>query len=214
MQALFIVLLVLFSIGIGLSLGILFFSSDQPFINKSSDDAPVLEENQDLPEQSRPENEKELSNLNEPQPNSKLLLHVWQVEEDQILYGFQGTYATREELPQDMLSILEPFIKEEEPVIPLLEKEEIPTTKEFEKAEKEKKEVEPLSLSSEIDKILQEKLSGSTLNEKGIRLSENAQKEIIIWVGLESYSSIDAIPDVEIQKIIQESVQDWEDSTK
>jgi len=213
MQALFIVLLVLFSIGIGLSLGILFFSSGQPFKNKSSDDDPVLEENRDLPEQPRPENEKELSNLTEPQPNSKLLLHVWQIEEDQILYGFQGTYATREELPQDILSILEPFKQEEEPGIPLLEKEDIPTTKEFEKAEKEK-EVEPLSLSSEIDNILQEKLSESTLNEKGIRLTENAQKEIIIWVGLESYSSIDAIPDVQIQKIIQESVQDWEDSTK
>jgi hypothetical protein len=213
MQALFIVLLVLFSIGIGLSLGILFFSSGQPFKNKSSDDAPVLEENQDPPEQPRPKNEKDLSNLTEPQPNSKLLLHVWQIEEDQILYGFQGTYATREELPQDILSILEPFQQEEEPGIPHLEKEDIPTTKEFEKAEKEK-EVEPLSLSSEIDNILQEKLSESTLNEKGIRLTENAQKEIIIWVGLESYSSIDAIPDVQIQKIIQESVQDWEDSTK
>lgn len=213
MQALFIILLVLFSIGIGLSLGILFFSSGQPFKNKSSDDAPDLEESQDLPEQPRPENEKELSNLTEPQPNSKLLLHVWQIEEDQILYGFQGTYATREELPQDILSILEPFKHEEEPGIPLLEKEDIPTSKEFEKTEKEK-EVEPLSLSSEIDNILQEKLSDSTLNEKGIRLTENAQKEIIIWVGLESYSSIDAIPDVQIQKIIQESVQDWEDSTK
>jgi hypothetical protein len=213
MQALFIVLLVLFSIGIGLSLGILFFSSGQPFKNKPSDDAPVLEEKQDPPEQPRPKNEKELSNLTEPQPNSKLLLHVWQIEEDQILYGFQGTYATREELPQDILSILEPFKQEEEPGVPLLEKEDIPTTKEFEKVEKEK-EVEPLSLSSEIDKILQEKLSESTLNEKGIRLTENAQKEIIIWVGLESYSSIDAIPDVQIQKIIQESVQDWEDSTK
>jgi len=213
MQALFIILLVLFSIGIGLSLGILFFSSGQPFKNKSSDDAPDLEESQDLPEQPRPENEKELSNLTEPQPNSKLLLHVWQIEEDQILYGFQGTYATREELPQDILSILEPFKHEEEPGIPLLEKEDIPTSKEFEKKEKEK-EVEPLSLSSEIDNILQEKLSDSTLNEKGIRLTENAQKEIIIWVGLESYSSIDAIPDVQIQKIIQESVQDWEDSTK
>ena len=213
MQALFIILLVLFSIGIGLSLGILFFSSGQPFKNKSSDDALDLEESQDLPEQPRPENEKELSNLTEPQPNSKLLLHVWQIEEDQILYGFQGTYATREELPQDILSILEPFKHEEEPGIPLLEKEDIPTSKEFEKKEKEK-EVEPLSLSSEIDNILQEKLSDSTLNEKGIRLTENAQKEIIIWVGLESYSSIDAIPDVQIQKIIQESVQDWEDSTK
>ncbi len=214
MQVLFIILLVLFSIGIGFSLGILFFSLDTPFVKKISSGFQSLGKDQESADQPPPVKESEFTGQDKPSPDSELLLQVWQEKGGPILYGFKGKYLQEGDLPDEILSVLEPFRKMTESVTPLFEKEQTPAEEEDVALEKDEKKLEPLSLSSEIDEILQEKLSGSPLNEKGIRLMENPDNEIIIWVGLKSYSSIDAIPDVEIQKIIKESVQDWEDRAK
>ncbi len=39
---------------------------------------------------------------------------------------------------------------------------------------------------------------------------ENHNQEIRIWVGLDSYDSVDDIPDPEIRQIINSAVQEWE----
>lgn len=214
MQVLFIILLVLFSIGIGFSLGILFFSLDAPLVKKISSGFQSLGKGQEPADQPPSLKENEFTGPDKPGPDSKLLLQVWQEKGGTVLYGFKGKHMQEGELPEEILSVLEPFRKKPESVTSLFEKEQAPAEEKDVVPEKDEKKLEPLSLSSEIDKILQEKLSGSPLNEKGIRLTENPDNEIIIWVGLKSYSSIDAIPDVEIQKIIKESVQDWEDRAK
>ncbi|MFO8035768.1 MAG: hypothetical protein R6U57_03970 [Anaerolineales bacterium] len=214
MQILFIILLVLFSIGIGFFVGVLFFSLDNPLSEKISSGIQSLGKNQEEPDYPPPGGGEDLTSHDRPSPDAKLLLQVWEQKGDTILYGFKGKFLRKGELPEDIRSILEPFPQKSEAADQIFEKEEIPAEKKAGASEKEETPLKPLSLSSEIDKILQEKLAGSPLNEKGIRLTENLNNEIIIWVGLTSYASIDAIPDVEIQKIIKESVQDWEDRAK
>jgi hypothetical protein len=68
----------------------------------------------------------------------------------------------------------------------------------------------PQSIAAQIDEILQEKLSGSSLDNRGIRLMELPVKGMVIMVGLEQYPDIDAVPDEEIRKMIRESVAEWE----
>lgn len=68
----------------------------------------------------------------------------------------------------------------------------------------------PQSIAAQIDEILQEKLSGSPLDNRGIRLMELPVKGMVIMVGLEQYPDIDAVPDEEIRQMIRESVAEWE----
>jgi hypothetical protein len=213
MQILFIIFLVLLSIGIGFFVGVLFFSLNTPLSKKISSGVQSLGKSSELSDQPTSEDVEDLPSYNRPSADAKLLLQVWQQKEDTILYGFKGKFLRKGELPEDIRSLLEPFPQKREGAVPFLDTEEPAVEKKAGAQEKEETQ-EPLSLSSEIDEILQEKLAGSPLNEKGIRLTENLNNEIIIWVGLTSYSSIDAIPDVEIQKIIKESVQDWENRAK
>jgi hypothetical protein len=39
---------------------------------------------------------------------------------------------------------------------------------------------------------------------------ENHNQEIRFWVGLNSYSDVEDIPDAEIRKIIDAAVKEWE----
>lgn len=66
------------------------------------------------------------------------------------------------------------------------------------------------SIVSQIDDILQEKLSNSPLIDRGIRLMESIDGGMVIYVGLEQYKDIDTIPDEKIIAIIRAAVQDWE----
>ena len=78
----------------------------------------------------------------------------------------------------------------------------------------EKIEVAPLSLAAEIDEILQEKLEGSPLAEKGIRLMNLPNQGMFIMLGLEKYPDIDSVPDEEIKAVLREAVADWEARTE
>lgn len=68
----------------------------------------------------------------------------------------------------------------------------------------------PQSIAAQIDEILQEKLDGTGLDNRGIRLMELPMKGMVIMVGLEQYPDIDSVPDMEIRRLIRESVADWE----
>jgi hypothetical protein len=68
----------------------------------------------------------------------------------------------------------------------------------------------PQSIAAQIDEILQEKLAGSSLDNRGIRLMELPMKGMVIMVGLEQYPDIDAVPDMQIRDLIRESVAEWE----
>ncbi len=81
----------------------------------------------------------------------------------------------------------------------------------------EEKEIPPepdlqrnLSITEQISKILDEMLEGTPLKEKGVKLIENQQNGVDVWVGLEKYSGIDAVPDPAIKDMIRAAVLRWE----
>jgi hypothetical protein len=69
-----------------------------------------------------------------------------------------------------------------------------------------------LSIVGQIDEILQAKLAGTHLDERGIRLVEGPDQSMVIQVGLQSYDEIDAVPDDQVRQLIRLSVAEWENS--
>lgn len=68
------------------------------------------------------------------------------------------------------------------------------------------------SIVSQIDKILQAKLAGTTLEERGIHLVEGPDQGMQIEIGLDKYTEIEAVPDDQIRQLIRLSVAEWERS--
>lgn len=66
------------------------------------------------------------------------------------------------------------------------------------------------SIAAQIDEILQEKLDGTEMEKKGIRLMELPGKGMVVLVGLEQYAGVGDVPDTEVQAVIRAAVQDWE----
>lgn len=66
------------------------------------------------------------------------------------------------------------------------------------------------SIVEQIDEILQDLVSGTPLAEKSIRLVEEPDSDVIVWIGLEHYEGINNVPDIEARTIIQAAVREWE----
>jgi hypothetical protein len=69
-----------------------------------------------------------------------------------------------------------------------------------------------LSIVGQIDEILQAKLAGTHFEDQGIRLVEGPDQSMVIQVGLQSYTEIDAVPDDQVCQLIRLSVAEWENS--
>ncbi len=67
----------------------------------------------------------------------------------------------------------------------------------------------PDSLAGQVNQILQEKLLNSPLANRGIRITEAPDHTLAVWVGLEHYSGLEAVPDPEVRQLIQSAVQEW-----
>ncbi len=68
-----------------------------------------------------------------------------------------------------------------------------------------------LSITEQISLILEEMLEGTPLKEKGVRLMENPQSGVDVWIGLDKYSGIDAVPDPAVKEMIRRAVIRWEE---
>lgn len=66
------------------------------------------------------------------------------------------------------------------------------------------------SIVSQIDQILQTKLEGTNLEDRSIRLVEGPDQGMVIEIGLDKYTEIDAVPDAQVRQLIRLSVADWE----
>jgi hypothetical protein len=78
--------------------------------------------------------------------------------------------------------------------------------------EKELKGAEPEkgpSIVRMIDDVLQKKLELSPLAAKHIRLEEGSVGEVVVYVGVQRYSGVDAVPDEAIKGIIKEAIAEW-----
>ncbi len=79
-------------------------------------------------------------------------------------------------------------------------------------AEKTRAGESDLNIVAQIDEILQVKLENSHLEDKGIRLIEGSDQGIVIEVGLNRYTEIEAVPDERVRRLIRQSVTEWESS--
>ena len=68
----------------------------------------------------------------------------------------------------------------------------------------------PKSLAGQIDEILQEKLAVSPLAGQDIRLGDNESLGLEVWVGVNRYDGIDAVPDAQVRDLIRASVAEWQ----
>jgi hypothetical protein len=104
------------------------------------------------------------------------------------------TEAIREETPGTSLNPLKIFGRSLQPL------------------EKTSSDASDLSIVAQIDEILQEKLEGTELEDKGIRLIEGSDQSMVIQVGLQSYPEIEEVPDEQVRQLIRSSVTEWEES--
>lgn len=78
---------------------------------------------------------------------------------------------------------------------------------------KEDRPVSPAnSIVSQIDSVLQTRLAGTPLEERGIFLTESPEGGVAVYVGLTRYHGIDEVPDAEIKAAIRAAIKEWEDS--
>ena len=68
-----------------------------------------------------------------------------------------------------------------------------------------------LTIVGQIDAILQQRLSGSPLASRGIRLQESPEGGVLVWVGVKKYETVEDVPDGEIKTAIRLAIKEWED---
>ena len=66
------------------------------------------------------------------------------------------------------------------------------------------------SIVSQIDAILQSRLAGTPLEERGIFLAQSPEGGVSVYVGLTRYSGIDDVPDPQIKAAIRAAISEWE----
>lgn len=76
---------------------------------------------------------------------------------------------------------------------------------------KEDRPVAPAtSMVGQIDSILQERLAGTPLEERGIFLAQSPDGGVMVYVGLTKYMAIDDVPDTDIKAAIRAAITEWE----
>jgi hypothetical protein len=66
------------------------------------------------------------------------------------------------------------------------------------------------SIAAQVDVILQEKLKGTVLEKRGIRLMELPGKGMVVMIGLDQYDTVEDVPFPEIKMVLKSAVADWE----
>jgi len=69
------------------------------------------------------------------------------------------------------------------------------------------------SIAAQVDEILQERVAGTPLEQRGIRVMDAPDGGIRILVGLEKYDGVEAVPDEAVRNAIREAVLEWRKRT-
>ena len=67
------------------------------------------------------------------------------------------------------------------------------------------------SIVSQIDSILQARIAGTPIEDKGVFLAQSQEGGVMVYVGLTKYTGIDDVPDPEIKAAIRAAITEWED---
>lgn len=68
----------------------------------------------------------------------------------------------------------------------------------------------PTSIVGQIDQILQARLVGSPLADRGVFLTQSPEGGVMVYIGLTKYLSIDEVPDAEVKAAIRAAIAEWE----
>jgi hypothetical protein len=68
----------------------------------------------------------------------------------------------------------------------------------------------PTSIVGQIDQILQARIAGTPLEDRGVFLTQSPEGGVMVYIGLTKYLSIDDVPDAEIKAAIRAAISDWE----
>ena len=66
------------------------------------------------------------------------------------------------------------------------------------------------SIVSQIDSILQARIAGTPIEDRGVFLAQSAEGGVMVYVGLTKYAGIDDVPDPEIKSAIRAAITEWE----
>ena len=66
------------------------------------------------------------------------------------------------------------------------------------------------SIVTQIDTILQARLAGTPLEERGVFLTQSSEGGVIVYIGLTKYNGVDEVPDPEIKAAIRAAITEWE----
>lgn len=75
---------------------------------------------------------------------------------------------------------------------------------------KKDKPAAPLSMVQQIDEVLQTRLARGPLAGRGIKLTESPDGGVMVMVGLQKFSGVGDVTDVEVQNEIRAAIADWE----
>lgn len=66
------------------------------------------------------------------------------------------------------------------------------------------------SIVAQIDSILQARIAGTPLGEKGIRLQDSPDGGVLVWVGIDKFQGVEEVPDEQIRAAIRAAIAQWE----
>ncbi len=76
---------------------------------------------------------------------------------------------------------------------------------------KEERPIAPAgSIVSQINSILQARIAGTPLEDKGVFLAQSQEGSVMVYVGLTKYTGIDDVPDPDIKAAIRAAITEWE----
>ena len=77
-------------------------------------------------------------------------------------------------------------------------------------AESDEPAAPPTSMVGQINLILQEKISNTSLEARGVSMMESPSGGVSVYVGVNRYEGIDEVPDEEIKTAIRAAIAEWE----
>ena len=66
------------------------------------------------------------------------------------------------------------------------------------------------SIVNQIDSILQARIVGTPLEDRGVFLAQSPEGGVMVYVGLTKYAGIEDVPDPEIKAAIRAAISEWE----
>ncbi len=116
-----------------------------------------------------------------------------------------GPLTAPKKTPTGPLSMREPAPRQEEISLPAAMPEETSKTP---------KAARPLSIVEQINDILQDTIKDTPLAGRMIRLVEDPREGVVVWIGLEHFPGVDAVPDPEVKAALRKAANEWERRTE